>query len=66
MELATQLAEGGRMVFVDNIAQRPGVATGLGRAVVVSKHNGQFATRIEFDASVPVVPGFERKKRFVF
>jgi protein-L-isoaspartate(D-aspartate) O-methyltransferase len=54
-----QLKEGGRLVGVFATTQPP-------RAVIVTRSNGEFGHRALFDASVPVLPGLERRPAFVF
>jgi protein-L-isoaspartate(D-aspartate) O-methyltransferase len=54
-----QLKEGGRLVGVFATTQPP-------RAVIVTRSNGEFGHRALFDASVPVLPGLERRPVFVF
>lgn len=55
-----QLAEGGRMVGVVRDAQ------GVGRAMLMRKVGGVVSGRVLFDANTPIMPGFERKAKFVF
>lgn len=58
--ISEQLAEGGRLVGVVG-------ATGLnGRAVFGRRAGGVLSTRTLFDASTPLLPGFEREPGFVF
>ena len=57
--LLGQLSDGGRLVAI----QRNGAA---GRAVIYLNHEGALGERSAFDASVPVLPGFEKPPRFVF
>ena len=64
--LTDQLAEGGRLITVENRQQRLGCAAGLGRAMIMTRLNGKLFTSYDFDASVPVLPGFERKQHFEF
>ena len=59
-EIAAQLAEGGRMVAV----LRPDA--GPGRATVTTRTGGILASRVIFDASTPLLPGFAPKPAFVF
>ncbi|TMK07632.1 MAG: protein-L-isoaspartate O-methyltransferase [Alphaproteobacteria bacterium] len=54
-----QLKEGGRLVGVFAMTQPP-------RAMVVTRCRGDFGHRTVFDASVPVLPGLERRPAFVF
>jgi protein-L-isoaspartate(D-aspartate) O-methyltransferase len=63
--LSEQLTEGGRIVAVKNIQQRMDAHSGLGRAMVVQKINGQLQEITSFDASVALLPGFEKKEEFV-
>jgi protein-L-isoaspartate(D-aspartate) O-methyltransferase len=57
--LVDQLAEGGRLAAV----RRSGPA---GQALLVVKSGGVASERVEFDAIVPVLPGFEKPAVFVF
>lgn len=57
--LVDQLSEGGRLAAV----RRSGPA---GQALLVVKSGGIASERVEFDASVPVLPGFEKPAAFVF
>jgi protein-L-isoaspartate(D-aspartate) O-methyltransferase len=57
--LAAQLADGGRMVFIQG--------TGLaGRARLHTRTGGEVSGRELFNASAPVLPGFQREPAFVF
>lgn len=57
--LLDQLAEGGRLVAV--------IRDGLvGVAHIHTRANGVIGHRPLFDAATPVLPGFEKKKEFVF
>lgn len=58
--LADQLAEGGRLVTV--LHDEPGV----GRAVLVGRGPAGISQRVLFDASIPVLPEFQKKAGFVF
>ncbi len=64
--LLEQLAEGGRLVTVENIATRPGTRVGLGKALMIWRDGGRFYRRHLFDASVSMLPGFERRQSFTF
>ena len=57
--LVDQLSEGGRLAAV----RRSGPA---GQALLVVKSGGIASERVEFDATVPVLPGFEKPAAFVF
>ncbi len=57
--LYAQLKPGGRLVGVF-AAQRPQ------RAMLVTRASGDYGTRVLFDASAPVLPGFARLPTFVF
>ena len=57
--LVDQLSDGGRLAAV----RRHGPA---GQALLVVKSGGIASERVEFDATVPVLPGFERPAAFVF
>lgn len=54
-----QLKEGGRLVGVFGLLPPP-------RATLVTHSHGDFGHRELFDASAPVLPGFERVPAFVF
>jgi len=54
-----QLKEGGRMVVIIN--EGP-----VGKAHFCVKKAGALSRRFAFDATVPVLPGFERSRSFVF
>jgi protein-L-isoaspartate(D-aspartate) O-methyltransferase len=59
-ELAAQLAAGGRLVAIEK-------SGGIGRAVVMQADgSGRLSSRIAFEASAPVLLGFERPAAFVF
>lgn len=58
--IAGQLAEGGRLVAVLMPPGEPG------RAVLATRIGGAISTRVIFDASCPVLPGFRREPGFVF
>lgn len=64
--LADQLAEGGRLVAVQCVSQRPGQVAGLGKATVWRKSGGRLFAKEAFDASVPLLHGFEQKRQFEF
>jgi protein-L-isoaspartate(D-aspartate) O-methyltransferase len=54
-----QLVDGGRIAVV--------IQTGpVGRATVFTKSGGVLGGRVEFDATVPLLPGFEAAPEFVF
>ena len=57
--LTDQLADGGRLVCVKR-------TDGIGRGHLITKVGGQLGGRDLFDASVPLLPGFEVTDRFVF
>jgi len=54
-----QLRDGGRLVGVFAMSQPP-------RATIVTRSHGDFGNRALFDATVPVLPGLERRPAFVF
>ena len=64
--LKHQLAEGGRLMTIENVSAAPGDAAGLGKAVIYRKIGGTLQRRILFDACVPVIPSFARKSTFEF
>jgi protein-L-isoaspartate(D-aspartate) O-methyltransferase len=57
--LYSQLKEGGRLVGVFAMSKPP-------RATIVTHSHGDFGHRGLFDATVPVLPGLERRPEFVF
>jgi protein-L-isoaspartate(D-aspartate) O-methyltransferase len=57
--LCGQLKEGGRLVGVFATSKPP-------RATIVTRSHGDFGHRALFDATVPVLPGLERRPEFVF
>ena len=59
-EIASQLAEGGRLLAVVKPAQA------LGRATLMTRTGGVLARRVLFDAATPPLPGFSPKPAFVF
>ena len=62
-EIAAQLTEGGRMVFV-RASQTPGVRTG--KACLFVKVDGETSGLAHFDAGAPLLPGFTPAPHFVF
>ena len=58
--IADQLAEDGRLVAV--VSAGPG----LGRATLMRKDGGVTSSRVLYDATLPVLPGFEAAPGFVF
>jgi protein-L-isoaspartate(D-aspartate) O-methyltransferase len=65
-KLLEQLAEGGRLVTVENTSVRPGECSGLGTMLKIIRHGGKFDRIIGLDASVPILPGFEKRHSFEF
>jgi protein-L-isoaspartate(D-aspartate) O-methyltransferase len=57
--LEAQLAEGARLVVV--IQKGP-----QGRANLFMKEHGRLGSRPDFDATVPMLPGFQEPRGFVF
>jgi protein-L-isoaspartate(D-aspartate) O-methyltransferase len=57
--LAKQLADGGRLVVV--IQKGP-----QGRATLFLKEHGRVGSRADFDTTLPVLPGFQVRRGFVF
>ena len=55
---ASRLTEGGRMVAVMVAPGEPG------RATLWRKIGGTLSSMIMFDASIPVIPGFEKRPSF--
>ncbi|MBM3618201.1 MAG: protein-L-isoaspartate O-methyltransferase [Alphaproteobacteria bacterium] len=64
--LVDQVAEGGRVVGVQNVVYLPGTRAGLGKATVWRKQAGALQPQIAFDASVPPLVEFAAKEEFVF
>lgn len=58
--IADQLGEGGRLVAVMQGNGR------VGQAVLMMRTNGVLSRRAVFDASVPILPGFQHEPSFVF
>lgn len=58
--IADQLAEGGRLVCVMSVPQ------GMGLATLFTRMHGTLARRPLFEASTPLLPGFEPREKFVF
>ena len=59
-EIASQLAEGGRLLAVIRHENA------VGRATLTTRTGGVLARRVIFDAATPVLPGFSPKPAFVF
>lgn len=57
--LREQLNEGGRLVAVVK-------DKGVGRATLVTRRGGAFGHRMEFEANLPMLPGFAKAPAFVF
>lgn len=58
-QIESQLAEGGRMaVIIQNGT--------VGRATIVTRNKDNFVAVELFDASIPLLPGFEQEAEFVF
>jgi protein-L-isoaspartate(D-aspartate) O-methyltransferase len=64
--LGSQLAVGGRLVAVRNIARRVDIKGGLGKGLLVTRLDHKLQYREHFDASCPLLPGFEQAASFVF
>jgi protein-L-isoaspartate(D-aspartate) O-methyltransferase len=58
-QLLAQLAEGGRLVAIVNVA-------GQGRAQLFVREKGGIGSRLDFDATVPALAGFKKVVGFVF
>ncbi len=58
-EISGQLAEGGRLVSVIS-------GGGADKAVLVTRHRAGLSSLEVFDASTPLLPGFESQETFVF
>jgi len=65
-KLAAQLAPGGRLVTVRNVATRPGLAGGLGKGLLIRRVEQKLQYREYFDASCALLPGFEQGAAFTF
>lgn len=57
--IASQLAEGGRLVAIV-------AGSRIGKATLATRRRGVLASREVFDAGTPILPGFQRKSAFVF
>jgi len=57
--LLGQLSDGGRLVVV--VQDGP-----QGRGTVFVRENGRIGSRADFDATVPLLPGFRKPREFVF
>ncbi|MFP6735481.1 MAG: protein-L-isoaspartate O-methyltransferase [Rhodospirillales bacterium] len=55
-----QLADGGRLVFIEASED------GLGRGFLIGKYGESISRRHIFDAGSPILPGFERRPAFSF
>jgi protein-L-isoaspartate(D-aspartate) O-methyltransferase len=64
--LGSQLAIGGRLVTVKNVATRPGIKGGLGKGLLVQRIDHKLQYREHFDAGIAVLAGFERPEGFRF
>lgn len=64
--LGAQLAMGGRLVTVRNVATRPGMKGGLGKGLLVERLDQRLQYREHFDASTVILPGFEADNGFRF
>jgi protein-L-isoaspartate(D-aspartate) O-methyltransferase len=64
--LTDQLAEGGRLVGIELKQQRLSAEAGLGCAFIIRKMKGALHRHDVFEAAVPLLPGFEKKKQFEF
>ena len=60
MTLIDQLAEGGRIVYVQDNPR------GIGKAMLMTKNNGIVSESELFDAAIPALPEFSIKPEFVF
>lgn len=58
-EITSQLAENGRMVAILD-------KDGVGNALIVRKLYGNIMERLDFDAMIMPMPGFEKTKKFQF
>jgi protein-L-isoaspartate(D-aspartate) O-methyltransferase len=58
-EIEAQLNDGGRMAVI--LQDGP-----IGRATIITRDGDRFTATVFFDASVPLLPGFEREGTFVF
>ena len=64
--LGSQLAIGGRLTAIRNVASRPGVQGGLGKGLLVRRLDHKLQYREHFDAAASLLPGFERPAGFTF
>ncbi len=58
-KLIDQLTDGGRLVCIENIDN-------IGKAVCYIKQSNTYGKRLLFDASVPILPGENKKEEFIF
>lgn len=65
-KLAAQLAPGGRLVTVRNVALTPGVRGGLGKGLLIRRVEQKLQYREYFDAACALLPGFEQGTNFTF
>jgi len=61
--LTAQLAEGGRIIAIENFAGKGAHAS---KAVRFEKVRGRLSSRYLFDASAPTLEGFQKAPEFVF
>ncbi len=64
--LGSQLAPGGRLVTVRNIATRPDTPIGLGKGLLVNRIEQKLQYREHFDASCAILSSFEQVPGFTF
>lgn len=62
--LERQLAEGGRLLAVQYIAPRPGLAREVGRLVQYRKIDGALFMKESFEAAAPLLEEFRRPSTF--
>ena len=65
-KLAAQLAPGGRLVTVRNVATRPGGVGGLGKGLLIRRVEQKLQYREHFDMACAILPGFEQGAAFTF
>ncbi len=65
-KLAAQLAPGGRLVTVRNVATRPGMTGGLGKGLLIRRVEQKLQYREYFDTACAILPGFEQSAGFTF
>lgn len=66
VQLLRLLAEGGRLVAIEHLSSRPGLAGGIGRLIEYVNRDGQIFSKTTLETSAPLLPGFQAKSHFTF